>query len=282
MLDSRSDYDKYSVLMSVYAKEKPEYLRRSIESMLQQTVPPDQFVLVEDGQLTSELCEQIEFFIHKYPTIFDVIAIKNNVGLGLALDEGIKKCRNELVARMDSDDIAIPSRCEKELNVFKKQPELAIVSGFVGEFKESPNELISVRTVPEYNDEIIKRMRTRSAFNHPAVMYKKSEVCRCGGYGTLRRKQDHVLFSHMLHSGCKAYNIQEVILLFRADINSVKRKKSWDNCRGYIEAEKLNFTRGECSIFDLAYVTLTQILILILPVGVVEFIIRKLIRTKIG
>lgn len=257
--------EKYSVLMSVYSKEKPEYLRASIDSMLSQTIPPDQFVLVKDGPLTNELNQVIDKFVNDNQGLFTIVELKENRGLGIALDEGMKYCKNELVARMDSDDISLPDRCEKELKLFEMKPELSIVSGFIGEFEDDPNHIVSVRDVPEEQEAIKRRMRTRSAFNHPAVMYKKSEVLRCGGYGTLRRKQDHVLFSHMMNSGCMAYNIQEILLLFRADRESVKRKKSWENCRGYIEAQMIIYRFGECSLVDYLYVSVSHLIRYILP-----------------
>lgn len=270
--------EKYSVLMSVYSKEKPEYLRASIESMLSQTAAPDQFVLVKDGPLTAELDQVIDKFVQDNQGLFTIVELKENRGLGIALDEGMKYCKNELVARMDSDDISLPDRCEKQLRVFDENPALSIISGNIGEFEDSPKHIVSYRVVPEHNDAIKKRMRTRSAFNHPAVMYKKSEVIRCGGYGTLRRKQDHVLFSHMVNNGCEAKNIQDVILLFRANKDSVMRKKSLDNCIGYIEAQICIFKSGECSVLDMIYVDLVQIAFLILPYKLTNKVIKTLCR----
>ena len=110
-------YMKYSVLMSVYAKEKEEYLRQSIDSMLNQTVKPEQFVLVEDGPLGDDLRDCIGEYVALYSQMFTVIPLAENVGLGRALDIGLEHCRNELVARMDSDDISMPDRCEKEIKI---------------------------------------------------------------------------------------------------------------------------------------------------------------------
>ncbi len=273
--------EKYSVLMSVYYKEKPEYLKASIDSMLHQSVQPDQFVLVKDGLLTAELDEVIDEYVKENRELFAIVELPENRGLGIALDEGMKYCRNDLVARMDSDDISISDRCEKQLKVFEQTPELSIVSGNIGEFVNDPKNLVSIRNVPERHEAIKKRMRTRSAFNHPAVMYRKTDVVRCGGYGTLRRKQDHVLFSHMLCSGCRAYNIQDIILLFRADSDSLKRKKSWDNCKSYIAAEWSIFMRHECGLGDLLYVILAQLFFYCFPDKAVDFITKRYLRERV-
>ena len=116
----------YSVLMSVYDKEKPEYLKQSIESMLNQTVKPEQFVVVEDGALNKSLSDIIDKYKADFNELFTIVKLQVNGGLGNALNQGLKACRNELVARMDSDDISLPRRCEKELKLFLDNPELSI------------------------------------------------------------------------------------------------------------------------------------------------------------
>ena len=139
--------EKYSVLMSVYYKEKPKYLKESIDSMINQTIVPDEIVLVEDGPLTNELQEVLNSYEKKYPSLFNRVKIPINVGLGLALNEGLRVVRNDLVARMDTDDLSKPNRCEKQLKVFDSNPELSIVGAYVDEFYNSPDEIISTRVV---------------------------------------------------------------------------------------------------------------------------------------
>ena len=116
--------EKYSVLMSLYEKERPEYLRLALDSMIRQTVKPDEIVLVEDGPLTPELYSVVE----EYKDFLTIVVNEKNLGLGLALNEALKVCRNDLVARMDTDDISKPDRCEKQLRRFEEKPELAIVA----------------------------------------------------------------------------------------------------------------------------------------------------------
>ena len=113
---------KYSVLMSVYAKESAQNLRQAMESMLRQTMPPDDFVLVCDGPLTPELDSVIEAKHIEMGQVLQVIRMPQNGGLGHALNEGLKHCKNELVARMDSDDISAEERCEKQLRLFAQNP----------------------------------------------------------------------------------------------------------------------------------------------------------------
>lgn len=164
---------KYSVLMSVYHREKPEYLKQAIESIQAQTLQTDDFVLVCDGLLNDALDKVIAAKQQEMGTMLNVVCLAKNAGLGNALNEGIKHCKNELVARMDSDDIAYPNRCEKQLAVFDEHPEVSICSGIVEEFTTDPNTVDAKRVPPETNAEIVEFAKKRNPFNHPCVMYKK-------------------------------------------------------------------------------------------------------------
>lgn len=268
----------YSVLMSIYCKENPAFVKLAIDSMVNQTIKPEQVVIVKDGKLSQELNCVIDEYKKNDSDLFTLIQLKENRGLGLALDEGMKYCRNELIARMDSDDISVVDRCEKQLYLFEKNPELDIVSGAIKEFKNDINNIVSTRRVPEYQEAIEIQMRRRSAFNHPAVMYKKSAVLRCGGYGNSVRKEDHDLFSRMLNQGCKAYNIQEAILYYRTGDESIKRRKSWKNVSSYIEIMWINLRRGYCNLGDFLFVMAAQIFYLVAPVAVIEKILKKFYR----
>ena len=140
--------EKYTVLMSVYKKEKPEYLKTAIESMLNQSVKPDEIVVVEDGPLTSEIETLLLKYKEKYPEVFNIVKSKENIGLGRALNLGLSNCRNELVARMDTDDISKPDRCEKQLKYFENDSELSLLGSSVDEFYNNPEQIVSRRVVP--------------------------------------------------------------------------------------------------------------------------------------
>ena len=229
--DGKASMDsvKYSVLMSVYKNEKADYLRMSMNSMWTQTVEPDEFVLICDGKLTDELDQVITEMEKDHPEKLRVIRHEKNRGLGMALQEGVQLCRNELIARMDSDDIAMKDRCEKELAVFAKKPELSIVGGFIEEFKDVnengyPSETLTVRAVPETAEEIYEFAKKRNPFNHPTVMYRKSDVLRAGNYSDVRYMQDYYLWVHMLMEGEKGYNIQEPLVWMRVSGDLYKRR----------------------------------------------------------
>lgn len=214
----------YSVLMSVYNKEKAEYLKESMNSIFNQTIKTDDFVLVCDGPLTKELDNVILDFQNKYPKILNVVRLEKNSGLGNALNRGILECKNSLIARMDSDDISKPTRCEKQLDKFNNDSSLSIVGTNIEEFSESADKIDSLRVVPETNEEIIKFSKTRNPFNHPSVMYKKEDVISCGNYRNVRYMQDYYLWIDMLSNNKKGYNIQEPLVKMRASDNLFKRR----------------------------------------------------------
>ena len=270
--------EKYSVLMSLYKKEHPEYLSLALDSMLNQTVLPDEIVLVEDGPLTDELHAVVNCYVGKYPQLFNLVVNEKNLGLGLALNEGLKVCKNELVARMDTDDVSKPQRCEKQLSRFAEKPELSIVGSHIDEFVGTTDNVISQRRVPTSSDAIYDFAKKRSAFNHPAVMYRKSAVLAEGGYSDLKRNQDVDLFGRMLFNGHKAENIDEALLWFRSSDELAARRKSWENTRSYI-ATINNFRKmGYSSFADFAKVAIAQTGMYLLPVKVQNWVYRKFLR----
>ena len=221
--------ENYSVLMSVYEKEKPEHLKIAMDSMWNQTIPTNDFVLICDGPLTQELDSVINEMEKKHKELH-VIRFEANQGLGHALQIGVVECKNEIIARMDSDDISKPERCEKELKVLLHDRSLSICGSNIEEFTAidegsfTPREINSTRVVPEKQEEIISFSKRRNPFNHPSVMYRKMNVIRAGNYQNVRYMQDYYLWIHMLIAGCKGYNIQESLVYMRADNNLFKRR----------------------------------------------------------
>ena len=217
----------YSVLMSVYYKERPEYLMSSMQSIYNQTVPADDFVLVCDGPLNSELDSVIGQMQSLFEDRLQIVRLKENGGLGNALNEGMKKCRFSLIARMDSDDISRPDRCEKQLKIFENNPNIDIVSGVIEEFADDPNQIIGRRVPPEYNKEIIQYARKRNPFNHPCVMYRKESVEAAGGYQDFYLLEDYFLWIRMILNHSQGYNIQEPLLWMRTGNGMYKRRSGW-------------------------------------------------------
>lgn len=268
---------KYSVLMSVYKNDNPAYLEEAIESMLNQTIPPEQYVIVVDGPVPEEVGSVIDAY-RKNKKLFTVLELGQNGGLANALNHGLAVCRNELVARMDADDISLPKRCEKELEYFAANPELVICGCNINEFYETPDNVRTSRIVPSTYEEIKKFMRRRQAFNHPTVMYKKSKVMECGGYSNLRRRQDFDLFSRMIQKGFYVLNLNESLYLYRVNETSYARRKSKENLKYTLYAYKQHFNRKGCSLVDYTLMSCGEIILYILPVRIMKVLFNGLLR----
>ena len=267
----------YSVLLTVYKSDNPVFFRLSLESMVNQTVHSDDIVIVIDGPITKELQDVIDEYQALYPSIHP-LQLKTNMGLGLALNEGLKVCKNEFVARMDSDDISLPERCEKQLALFEKNPNLDIVGCPVKEFIGTPDNVVGKRDVPLDNESIHKYNRRRDPFNHPTVMYRKSKVMKYGPYGNYRKNQDTDLWIKLLSNGCQAANCPEYLLMFRFDEGTYKKRKSWVNTKLLIEIRKNAWKIGYCSFIDFIIVACVQLGIYILPEKFQKFIYTKILR----
>lgn len=238
------DYKGYSVLMSVYHKEKPEYLKQAIASIQAQTLPTDDFVLVCDGPLNDALDAVIAKKQQEMGKTLNVVRLAKNGGLGNALNEGIKHCKNELVARMDSDDIAYQDRCEKQIAVFYKHSEVSICSGIVEEFTSTPDVVDAKRVPPEAHEEIVEFAKKRNPFNHPCVMYKKSVVEAVGSYQDFYLLEDYYLWLRMLMAGYQGYNIQEPLLHMRAGSDMYLRRAGWKYAKTQVKLFKFMKEQG--------------------------------------
>lgn len=270
----------YSVLMSVYADENPAFLKQSIESIVNQSYPAEQFVLVKDGPLSDDLEEVIQTYYQKNAGLFTFVSLKDNMGLGVALDRGIDACRNELIARMDSDDLSLPLRCEKQIYWFKTTKDLCLLGTNVDEFYDIPEKIVTSRIVPAEYKEIRRFARRRNPFNHSTVMFKKSAVVRCGGYGNIRYRQDYDLFSRMINQGCYALNLNESLVLFRSDANNYIRRKSWKYCKSCMDVGYRNWRRGYCSLWDLLFVICAQTAMHVMPMGIMKLVSDNFLREK--
>lgn len=272
----------YSVLMAVYNKENPIFLELSIESILNQTIIPGQIVIVEDGELTLELYEVLTKYELKCGSLFERVRLDKNSGLGAALNVGLSKCKHELVARMDTDDIALPNRMEMQLERFIMSPELVILGTQIIEFSDKIGDLKYSRFVPLTNDAIIRFSYTRSPFNHPTVMFKKSYIQKIGGYKEIRRKEDLDLFLRavLIHS-FRSENLATPLLYYRSNASNYKRRKSLINCKEYISVINDFRKMGYIPFNKYVSVLIMQTMLIIIPVWLQKFLSNTFFRKKI-
>ena len=269
----------FSVLLSVYHKETTSFLRQSLDSIFSQTRLPAEVVLVEDGPLTDELFAAIDEYVKQYD-ILKVIPLPQNVGLGVALNEGLKYCTYELVARMDTDDIAKPDRFEKQLHVFENNPDVDVCSAWIEEFIDEPNNIVSIKKVPEKHWEIVKYAQKRCPVNHPVVMFRKSSVQIVGGYKHFPLLEDYYLWIRLMIDGAKFYNIQESLLYFRASSEMFARRGGWKYLMTEIRFQKLIHEMGFVTFGRLAVNSLIRLPVRLCPNKLREFMYTRMLRTE--
>ncbi len=272
------DIPLYSVLMSVYSGEKPEYLKECLESMYAQTVPPDDFVLVCDGCLNEGLDMVISEFEKRYPESFHAVRLEKKSGVGACANIGIDACRNEYIVKMDSDDIALPERCAKQLSLMKDKPNLDMCGAYIREFDTDTGEMITVKKTPVTNEEIRKYAKRRNPFNNPTLVFKKSFAKKIGGYDTVNRCEDYDFVVRMLQNGAVGENIPEVLVNYRVSKSNYRRRRNWNNTKSFIGVRWRIFRSGYSGLIDFILPCAMQLIIFILPESLTGKIYKKFLR----
>lgn len=276
--DEEQELMDFSVLISVYRKERPESFRQALESVFSQTLRAAQVVLVKDGILTPELETVVEDFL-QFPEL-EVVTLLQHGGLGNALNEGLKHCRYSLVARMDADDISKPDRFEKQVGFLKRHPEIVLVGSWVEEFEGDKTNVISIRKVPETSEEIYKYCKNRCPVNHPTVMFRKEAVMAVGGYLTMYFPEDYFLWVKMLNNGSKFYNLQESLLYFRYSPETIKKRSGWKYAIGEIHIQKMIFDLGFISFPLFIKNSMIRFVARIIPLTLRMWVYARLLRSR--
>ena len=234
---------KFSVLMSVYYKENPQFLKESLESVFNQTLKATEVILVEDGKLTKELDNVIKNFEKKYK-IFKVIKFAENRGLGFALNDGLKCCNYDLVFRMDSDDICAKDRFERQYYYMENHPNIDVLGSNIYEFKNNVNEKMRLKKMPR-GEKINSYILKRNPINHMTACFRKSSVLECGSYEPMMYLEDYYLWVKMFVKGKKIDNLDEELVYARIGNGFEKRRgnkkqiKSWKKLQLYMLNNKL-------------------------------------------
>lgn len=271
----------FSVLMSIYFKESPFFLRESLDSIVKQTLLPNEIVLIKDGPLTLELDSVLNEYTLNYPNLFKIIALPKNRGLGNALSIGVLECSNELIARMDSDDICVLNRFEKQILFLDNHPEFDLIGTNVEEFNKKPGDLNRYRKMPEKGDVLIKYSRFRNPVNHPTAMFRKSKVLEAGNYNEeILLFEDFSLFIRMLRKGALFYNIQECLLHFRtgSGIDVIKRRSGFFYVKNEWQFSLLSLKIGNLNFFEWLFYVLTKLPLRLLPSKVILKIYNQFLR----
>lgn len=230
----KTHHAPFSVAISVYKNDNPVFFDRALNSITEnQTIMPNEIVLVVDGPVSAELNKVIDMYEDKF-NIFKIIRLKKNGGLGNALKIAVENSTYELIARMDSDDVSLPARFEEQLKFFVLNPETDVVGGNITEFIGNENNIVGMRSVPLTNEAIREYMKIRCAFNHMSVMYKKSAVQSAGGYQDWFWNEDYYLWIRMWLNGAIFANTGSVLVNVRVGEEMYQRRGG----KKYFSSEK--------------------------------------------
>lgn len=236
---------RLSVIISVYKNDKSEFVSTAIDSMLiKQSVIPDEVVLVQDGPVPDELADLLSEYEIKYSDVMHIIRLEKNGGLGNALKIGVEIAKYDIVARMDSDDICLPDRFEKQLTYLEAHPECDIVGGQMTEFINTPDNIVGRREVPLANNEIYDYMKSRCALNHVTVMFRKEAVLKAGNYQDWFWNEDYYLWVRMMMAGCKFANLPDVAVNVRSGEDQYARRGGKKYFDSEIGIKKLMLENG--------------------------------------
>ena len=272
--------NSFSVLISVYNREKPDHLLIALKSIYDdQILKPNEIVIVKDGPLTPQLDEVIERFRAKVIISVTIVQLDKNLGLGLALRRGLEECQYEIVARMDSDDISTPNRFEIQANFLAKNPQIAVVGSFLEEFEINPGDLSSKRELPISHTALLRFSKYRSPLNHMTVMFRKASVLNVGSYEQVPYFEDYYLWTKLLYNGFKLANLDEVLLFMRIGNNMIARRHGLK----YVKYEFSFFYK----IYKDGYLTFNQMILnlcfrlpfRLIPKNFLKLVYRNILRS---
>lgn len=215
----------YTVLVPIYLKENAIAFAGCIQSLLAQTVLPEEILVVCDGPITKELENVLENTQNQGYNTLSILRLEKNEGLGVALAKGVEAARNSLIGRMDADDFALPDRFEKQLIHFEKNPKLILLGTQIAEYNEDLTIQINEKKVPCTDLEIRAFAKSRNPFNHMTVMYRKESVLKAGNYRVMPGFEDYDLWIRMLLSSEGVVeNLEEILMHCRAGDSLIERR----------------------------------------------------------
>ncbi len=265
----------FSVLLSVYHKENPEFLDIALRSIWEdQTVKPAEIVIVKDGPLTPELDAVIDSFTRRAPAV--IVPLEKNQGLGKALAIGLEKCSYSYVARMDTDDIALPDRFEKQIAYLTAHPETDILGSAISEFIDHPQNIYAMRNIPLTNNKIHAFCKKRSPFNHVTLIYKKDFILDVGNYQHFLKYEDYWLWIRCINAGAVCANLPDATVNVRAGKDMLQRRRGWALFTAEIELIKRMREIQFISFADVLLLFFCRAIPRLFPVFLLKFIYRFL------
>lgn len=268
----------FSVLMSIYYKESSLYFDECMRSLYNQSLKPNQIVLVKDGVLTPELEQVILVWREKLGDVLKIVALDTNVGLGRALNIGLEHCIYDWVFRMDTDDICVPERFKKQVEFIINNPNIDIVGGQIIEFEKQINDSQTIKSVPINHQDIIKYAKARNPINHMTVAFKKSAVQKVGGYRHAPLYEDYDLWVRLLLNQYQFANLSDVLVYARAGNAMYERRGGLNYIKSEIQIQKRFYTSGFLTTFQMCKNLAIRLPVRLLPNGIRAWIYQVLLR----
>lgn len=265
---------KFSVLLSLYYKESAVFLNDCLESIARNTCAPDQIVIVFDGYISEDLHSVVNKFLSRLP--IDIVQLDSNVGLGKALNHGLQYCRNELIFRMDTDDICLPERFEHQLNYMKSHPEVVLLGSAIEEFDNTMNIRQGKRFSVTRHEDIKFFAKKRNPFNHMTVVFRKSVIENIGGYQHHYLMEDYNLWLRILAAGYCTHNLSEVLVNVRAGRNMLSRRKGYPYIKSEIYLAKLKYKLKLDNLTGVISTCIIRIIPRILPIPLLKLVYKAL------
>ena len=227
---------RISLIMSIYAKENPIFLSQCLNSIVTQTVLPDEWIIIKDGPLTGELDAILDTI--DFPNELKFIALPENVTQGPARAEGVKAAKYEWIAVMDSDDICEPDRFEKQQKMIDDRPELGLIGGQIAEFISTPDDIVTTRIVPTEHADIKNYAKKRNPFNQMTVMFKRDLVLGVGNYDYFPWFEDYDLWARMIAAGAICANHPDVLVKARVGSGMYGRRRGGSYIRSELRMQR--------------------------------------------
>lgn len=267
----------FSVLMSVYHKENPIYLQQALYSIWDdQVLKPTEIVIIKDGQLTPDLDQVLDSFQQNAPV--KLVQLATNVGLGAALKIGLEQCSFEIIARMDSDDIATKNRFDLQINYLLSNPSCYLVGSAIEEFQKVPGDLKRLKRVPESDKSIKRYLYNRAPFNHPTVVFRKSAIIAAGSYLPMNSFEDYYLWFRLIKSGGVYYNFKTPLLHFRVGNDMIGRRHGIHYAINEFKLFKKLRQEKYISVFQFIKFTIIRFPLRLLPKWLLNLIYFKILR----
>ena len=274
---------KFTVLVPVYAKEKAENFKLALDSILNQTLFPNEILIIEDGKLGEDLEAIVEKVEKQYSDIVRVIRLEMNIGIGKVRALGVEECKYEWLAFMDSDDISLPDRFEKQITYIKQHPDIDMLGGQVTEFDTTPDNIISKRIMPLEHNEIYEFAKFRNPMNNVSIMFKKSLALKIGNYKIDYGFEDYEFIVRYLFNGYKVENIPDILVNVRSGQWMMNRRQGLEYFFKYeYVCMKAFWDMGFINYWEFLRNVLLKFPLRVMPNWMRNLIYKKVLREKVN